>query len=206
MRKFLQTLFFIQIVINLNAQQVFFKTGKNYTNYNFSSLSGIPVALQFNNGDGQFYEFGFSNSFKKVKNAGYKFSLNMNDYNALAHSTANFYEWNTTYVGVQGVFYYRWIQLKKISSEINAGLLFNKMIYGKQIINKAVYDLHSNNEFNGILVHPVVGTNISLERNDWIAFVLGYQFSFSSSILQNRLREQTSFINHQIQFGIQFKL
>lgn len=206
MRKFLQTLLFMQLVVHLNSQQVFFKTGKNYTNYNFSTLSAIPVALQFNNIGGQFYEFGFSNGLKKIKNVGYKFSLNMNDYNSVANSSSNFYEWNTTYAGAQGVFYYRWIHFKKISSEINAGLLFNKMIYGKQIINRVVYDLHSNNEFNGIYVHPVIGTNVSLERSDWIAFVLGYQFSFSTGILQNRLREQTSFINHQIQFGIQFKL
>lgn len=188
------------------SQDLFMKTGKNFTTYNYSSLTAQPLAIDLNAGNGQFYEFGMSKLFKGSNTIGYNASLSLNEYNASAMSVSNFYSWNTFYLGAQGSIYYRVIRTSRFNSGLFGGLLFNKMIYGKQIINKSIYDLNSNNEFNGVYVHPIVGLDSRIFCNSNLSFIIGYQFSFSTGILQNRLREQTSFINHQIQFGIQFKL
>jgi hypothetical protein len=188
------------------SQDLFLKTGKNFTNYNYSSLTVQPIAIDLNAGNGQFYEFGMSKLFKNSSKIGYNTSLTLNEYNASAMSVSNYYSWNTFYVGAQGSIYYRTINTSRFNTRFFGGLLFNKMIYGKQVINNSIYDLNSNNEFNGVYVHPILGLDSKIYCNSNLSFIIGYQFSVSTGSLQNRLREQTSFINHQIQFGLSYKL
>ena len=191
---------------SVHGQEIYLKTGKNYTNYKYTSFSPLPSSIDLNAGQGVFYEFGINNFFKKEGVLGYKIGFSLNEYNAIASSISNFYSWNTSSMGVQGMAFFRPIKKSRLNLDLFGGLLFNKMIYGKQIINNTVYDLHSSNEFNGIYVHPIVGTELGIRCIDKMSILIGYQFSFSTGVLQNRLREQTTFINHQIQFGIQYKL
>lgn len=188
------------------SQELFLKTGKNFTIYNYSSLTAQPLAIDLNAGNGQFYEIGISKLFKGSNSIGYNASLSLNEYNTSAMSLSNFYSWNTIYLGVQGSIYYRVTRTSRFNTGVFGGLLFNKMVYGKQIINRTIYDLNSNNEFNGVFVHPILGFDSKIYCNSNLSFIIGYQFSVSTGILQNRLREQTSFINHQIQFGLNYSL
>ena len=187
------------------SQDLFLKTGKNFTTYNYSSTAQ-PLAIDLNAGNGQFYELGMGKLFKGSNTIGYNTSLSINEYNASAMSVSNFYSWNTLYIGVQGSIYFRAVKTSRFNAGLFGGLLFNKMIYGKQIINKSIYDLNSNNEFNGVYVHPILGLDSRIHCNSNLSFIIGYQLSISSGILQNQLIEQTSFINHQIQFGLSYTL
>jgi hypothetical protein len=190
--------------VSVYGQEVFLKTGMNYTSYNFSSYSAVPAVLEIQNGQGSFYELGINKFFNKGNNLGYKLSVTLNEYNALASSPLNNYTWNTSYLGVQGMVLYRPIKTARLNLDIHGGLLINKMVYGKQTINRMIYDLNSNIEFNGLYVHTTIGSEGDVKFSDKMSLLVGYQFSYS--IIQNRSAEETYFLNHQIQFGIKYKL
>ena len=74
-------------------------------------------------------------------------SVTLNDYNATGESDLNNLEWKTTYIGVQNVVDYRFYDSFYFFISAQAGLNVSTMLYGKQQLNNATYNLTKTKTF-----------------------------------------------------------
>lgn len=187
----------------LFSQEAYFLAGSNFTKYVFkSSEGGLSTLLQ--SGTGSTFEIGYSTPIK-LKQTHYSIGLTLNDYNTIAGSLSESYNWNTKYIGVQNALNYRYAVSKDFLVSAKGGLNLSTMIYGKQNTNGAIYDLMGQEEFSGIIISPFVGVQTSYKLNDIGYLSLGYAFSKSMNPF-NSSQEKLSFNTNQILFGIQFNI
>lgn len=197
-------LFFLLITSShLFSQKAYFMAGSNTTNYTFKSSEGVS-ATKLQSGSGSSYEMGISNPIFDQQ-IFYDISINLNEYNAIAGSPANSYQWDTKYVGVQNAVSFNFPVIDSFELMLKGGLNLSTIIYGKQIVNGAVYDLMGQDEFAGILFSPFVGIHTSYQVSDYGYLSLGYSF-YKSLNPFNVSPDKLSFTTNQIQFGIHFNI
>lgn len=197
---FLVTLFFTTCL--LSAQGVFFKMGKNFTSFSYKNTTPFTEKIKIN-GTGSSYELGYAMPLK-YKDFSYLGSVTLNDYNATGESDLNNLEWKTTYIGVQNVVDYRFYDSFYFFISAQAGLNVSTMLYGKQQLNNATYNLTKNKDFSGLILQPVLGLNAKyyISKSGYLS--LGCNFTKSMSL--NPTPEKVSFNTFQILFGGYFDL
>ena len=187
------------------AQEIYFNSGKNYTNYIFSSSANNNNShFELQSGVGNFYEIGYAMPLD-FENFNYSFGLCLNEFNAVGNSLSNSYSWNTDYLGLTNAASYTFFKTDEFSFSLKAGLGFSSIIYGKQKTNGIYLDLTSQKEFSGIFIQPLIGlqTKYNISNSSYLS--LGYNFSKSLNLF-NSSDEHLSFNNNQFQFGIHFVL
>lgn len=187
----------------LFSQEAYFVAGSNFSKYAFKSLDGAQTT-QLQSGIGSTYEMGYSRLFENQK-ISWSIGLTLNDYNAIAGSQSESYKWDTKYIGVQNALSYNYPVTNDFQLAVKGGLNISTLIYGKQNINGAVYDLMDQDEFSGLLLSPFVGVDARYELNDLGYLSLGYAFSKSLNPF-NASSEKLSFDTNQILFGIHFNI
>lgn len=187
----------------LFSQEAYFLAGSNITKYTFKSSEGV-MATQLQSGTGSSYEMGYSSPLKDQK-IFYDISITLNDYNAVAGSPANSYRWETKYIGVQNAVSFNFPVANNFQLMLNGGLNLSTIIYGKQTVDGAVYDLIGQDEFSGLLISPFVGAQARYQLNDLGYLSLGYSFSKSLNPF-NVSSDKLSFNTNQILFGIHFNI
>lgn len=197
---FLVTLFFTTCL--LSAQGVFFKMGKNFTSFSYKNTTPFTEKIKIN-GTGSSYELGYAMPLK-YKDFSYLGSITLNDYNATGESDLNNLEWKTSYIGIQSVVDYRFYDSFYFFISAQAGLNMSTMLYGKQQLNNATYNLTKNKDFSGIILQPVLGVNAKyyISKSGYLS--LGCNFTKSMSL--NPTPEKVSFNTFQILFGGYFDL
>lgn len=203
MQKLVLLSLIIASIQNLQSQEIYFYSGKNYTKYDFKDKTGTS-SPSLQTGSGNFYEMGYAMPLGNEK-INYAIGLNLNEYNALGGNTFNSYSWNTQYLGVKNSISYSLFGRKSLDVALSGGLTLATLIYGKQEINGAFLDLKSQKEFSGLIVKPFVGfqTRYNILNDGYLSF--GYNFSKSFNVT-NSTNEKLSFNNSQIQFGIHFNM
>jgi hypothetical protein len=202
------SLIFIIAYCQVFAQQVFLSTGKNFTNYDYKNSNGVSNP-NLKSGSGNFYELGFSQGFTN-EHFIYSLGLSLNDYNAVGGNSANSYRWETKYLGIKGGLSYSFFPNEYNSDQsfdflVNVGFLGQSIIYGKQEIDGAYYDLVSNNEFSGVLLGSSIGCQVKYQIPSFGFLSLGYNFCHSVNV-SNNSEEQLSFNTHQIGLGFHFPI
>lgn len=200
MRKLIMLMMIVMSYQSIQSQEIYFKTGKNFTQYDYKSDTSSSPSLQA--GSGNFYEIGYvmnlNNEMLK-----YAIGLSLNEYNAIGGNAVSSYSWNTQYLGVENTFSIAFVNWNGLQASVNGGLGISSLIYGKQNINGEYLDLSSQKEFSGIWVAPKLGLTASYNVDNDIYLSLGYAYSKSFS-LSNSTDEKLSFNNSQIQFGVHF--
>ncbi|MDR6845312.1 OmpA family protein [Flavobacterium granuli] len=186
----------------MHSQQIYLKTGRNYTDFNYKSDAGSNTNLQA--GTGSFYEVGYSILLKQGS-LKYNIGLSLNQYNAIESTSSNSYSWNTEYAGIENSLTYSFVKTKGFELGVNGGLGIATIVYGKQQINGAYLDLMSQKEFSGLLLSPKAGLQASYNVNKDVFFSLGYYFSKGFNVT-NSTDEKLSFNTHQIQLGIHIQM
>lgn len=187
----------------LFSQEAYFLAGSNITKYTFKSSEGV-MATQLQSGTGSSFEMGYSSPLKDQK-IFYDVSVTLNDYNAVAGSSANSYKWETKYIGVQNAVSFNFPVANNFQLMLNGGINLSTIIYGKQTVDGAVYDLMGQDEFSGVLISPFVGAHTKYQLNDLGYLSLGYSFSKSLNPF-NVSPDKLSFNTNQILFGIHFNI
>lgn len=185
---------------SIQSQEIYFKTGKNFTQYDYKSDTNSSPSLQA--GSGNFYEICYVMKLNNEK-LKYAIGLSLNEYNAIGGNAVSSYSWNTQYLGVENTFSIAFVNWNGLQASVNGGLGISSLIYGKQNINGEYLDLSSQKEFSGIWVAPKLGLTASYNVDNDIYLSLGYAYSKSFS-LSNSTDEKLSFNNSQIQFGVHF--
>ena len=203
MRKITFLLIFFIALTNSYSQEVYFLTGSNFTKYNFKN-SNEPMATPLQSGTGTSYEMGYTRPLKNNRFS-HTIGVNLNEYNAVAGSMANSYQWDTKYLGVNNSLGFTIPLTTNFKLLLNAGLNLSTIIYGKQEINGAIYDLKSQDEFSGLTFVPYTGIHLKYKLNDFGYLSFGYGLS-RSLILFNTSQEKLTTITNQILFGIHFNI
>lgn len=209
------------------AQDIFFKTGKNFTTYDFKSDAGIKIT-DFLPGTGSSYEFGLGTVFFLEKQPDpvnqdsiptfmsprpslksrpilfrYEGSLTLDSYDSYGGDLNNSYSWETTYGGVRN----RLSILGSVGAlELGlSGILgASTIITGTQEVNKSMFDLREFEDFSGVFLQAGLGGSASFQMVSQGFISLSYDYSKSYRVGQ-QTPNQLRFKNQRIVFGIHFK-
>ena len=103
----------VLIALGLNvisAQNVFFNNGLNFTTYDYD-ISQSENNSNIKSSSGHSYEVGYTFISGLGKKVNVEAALTLDQYNATGGNIVNNYSWNTNYLGIQGVFKYKLIDL-----------------------------------------------------------------------------------------------
>ena len=108
---------FLFISVSTQAQEVYFSTGLNLTTYDFKGTDNLP--LEFKTKSSSFYEIGYV--FKLMDNRlNYSSGLTINGYDSSAGDSANHYDWQTTYMGLNNQLQYVIIPSNRVPCKSSA--------------------------------------------------------------------------------------
>lgn len=203
MRKFTLFLIAILAITNSYSQEVYFLTGSNFTKYNFSSEQ-VLIATPLESGTGVSYEIGYTHPLKNNRFS-HTIGVNLNEFNVLAGSLVNSYKWNTKYIGINNSLDFSIPISTNFNLFFKGGLNLSTIVYGKQSINGAVYDLKSESEFSGLTFIPFSGVHLKYKVNDIGYLSFGYSLS-KSVIFFNKSQESLTTATNQILFGFHFNI
>ena len=205
-------LLLIFISINIRAQEIYFSSGINTTNFDYKSSNGTDENLNFRSGTGNYFEVGYIHGLINYKLL-YAIGFTYNEYNSKASNYATNYSWKTKYVGITNKISFNLSKEYSECSNYGSGLRtffsvgFNtsRLTSGEQYINNYYYNLVGNEDFLGIIIQPFAGINSQYNISRNLKLTMGYSFSKSFSLLNNS-DEKISFNNHQFQLGFQISV
>ena len=190
-------------IFTLQAQELFFHSGKNLTAYNFKDYAHSVVDLQ--NGIGFNYEVGFMST-KKVDNPiFFSVSAVINEYNASGATSGTAMEWKTNYLGAKGSIYYSALKNKSNNLALRVGLGAETIVFGRQKINFDESDIVNQQEFSGVFAGPGIGLLYGYKINNDFGLQVGYNYDKHFS-LSNKSQEKLAFNNHSLNIGFSVKL
>ena len=186
--------------ISAQGQEMYLSSGVNLTTYNFKSTDNLP--LKFNSKTSSFYELGYGIKMMDDR-IRYSIGLAVNGFDATAGDSANYYEWKTTYIGLNNQLQYVIIPSERSPIELSGGLQMQLMhiINGEQKINGEQFDLTKEKEFTGLWIQPGALITAKYFVSDVWQLSLGYNYSTSINV-SNSTEEKLKFNNQQIRFGI----
>ena len=190
----------------LQAQELFFSNGKNFTKYDYKNSFGNTNS-NLRSGEGSFYQLGLDFKLNKATDKlSYAVSIVYNQFNAEGGTSTANYSWKTNYLGVQNALNYTLFQnSKSFKVKTKLGVATSTIIKGEQYINNVVYNITKQEEFSGITIQPNVGVDFQYAINPNIRISAGYEFSKAFNV-SNSSSEELSFTNNQIHFGLHFPL
>jgi hypothetical protein len=190
----------------LQAQELFFSNGKNFTKYDYKNSFGNTNS-NLRSGEGSFYQLGLDFKLNKATDKlSYAVSVVYNQFNAEGGTSTANYSWKTNYLGVQNALNYTLFQnSKSFKVKTKLGIATSTIIKGEQYINNVVFDITNNEEFKGITIQPNVGVDFQYAINQNVRISAGYEFSKAFNV-SNSSSEELSFTNNQIHFGLHFPL
>mgnify|MGYP000433182550 CR=1 FL=1 len=205
-------LLLIIISINIRAQEIYFSSGINTTNFDYKSSNGTDENLNFRSDTGNYFEVGYVYGLINYKLL-YAVGLTYNEYNSKASNYATNYSWKTKYLGITNKISFNlskeYLECSNYGSGlrtfISVGFNTSKLTNGEQYINNYYYNLAGNEDFLGIIIEPFVGINSQYNVSRNLKLIMGYNFSKSFSLL-NDSDEKISFNNHQFQLGFQISI
>ncbi len=203
MKRKLLILFFILSAAIANSQEISFAIGTNFTQFNLKNPeTSIGTPLQSGSGSG--YEIAYLNTTNEPK-LFYEFGIGINEYNALAGTGVNTYRWNTKSLGVRLGLEYELFKLNKFQLRPQLGMNFSTIVYGKQEMNGAIFDIKNNSDFSGIKLIPYLGLKAKYRVRDNTSVSLGYNYSISfKPTLTNK--EYLTVTSNQIVLGLHFNI
>lgn len=184
------------------SQEVYLNTGINYTKYNFKS-SLMKNDSNFHIGAGHFYEIGITKPFIN-KRVLYSIGISLNDYNSFKGDNANSYRWETQNLGLNGKISFSLFPKSKATDLLlNYGIIGSTIIYGKQEINGAYYDLVKQKEFSGLWLGNSLGVLVKHHIKSFGSLSLGYNFCQNLNV-SNSTKEKITYDTQQVQLGFNF--
>lgn len=188
----------------MQSQELYLSSGLNLTTYSFKGTDNLP--LELNSKASQFYELGYT--IKRMEDRlCYGVGLAINSFDATGGDSANHYEWETTYMGLNNHLLYVILPSERNPIELSGGIQMQLMhiLNGEQKINGEQFDLTEETEFTGFWIQPGVIITTKYSVSDYWQLSLGYNYSASIN-LSNSTEEKLKFNNQQIRLGIHFNI
>ena len=203
MKRKLLILFFILSAVIAHSQEISFAIGTNFTQYNLKNPETF-IGTPLQTGSGSSCEIAYLDTTNEKK-LFYEIGIGINEYNALAGTTANSYRWTTKSFGARLGLEYELFNLGKVQLRPQIGMNFSTIVYGKQEINGAIFDIRNNSDFSGIKLIPYLGIKAKYKLADNTSISFGYNNSISfKPTLTNK--EYLTITSSQIVFGLHFNI
>lgn len=205
MKHYLQfLLLFLNIgFANMYSQSLFFKTGRNYSKYIFEPNKSSIVRL--NDDSGSFFELGSSLPIGTSRFT-YEYGISLNELNSALESPSKVVRYKTDFIGIDNAFLYSIIKSKNFSFDAKIGFQLQSMIYGKQEIERVLYDLKNFDEFNGVFFRQSLGAQIKLLMAQQLNFTIGYDYLYNVYNSNNSSLQSLLINSSQIKFGLYYKI
>lgn len=206
MIQILRLLFFTAFCFtSLQSQSLYFKTGKNFTNYVFeSSSSGISSSVvKLQPDSGSFYELGAVVSFGSSRFS-YEYGISLNELNSIVETPSKAVKYKTEFIGLDNSVLFSLLKTKKILWDSKLGFGLQTMIFGKQEIGGTLYDLKKFDEFNGLFLRQSLGTQIKLVVSNQFNFSIGYDYYYNLYNTKSSSNQTLKINNSQIKFGVYY--
>lgn len=206
------------LAAEIAAQDVFFKTGRNFTTYDYRNSNGLKF-IGFIPRVGSSFEIGLGYPFSvtqlkdnpnpddpKIKRFEFRNELSfmVNSYNAYGGDLNNNYTYETTFGGIKNQF-----SLLGKAGDLELGLLgiigINKMLTGTQVINNARFNLKTSNEFKNIFLQTGLGASAAYPLFDNAFLSVAYNYTVNRRPMRQDA-EHVNFNSRIVLFGIHFKL
>ena len=212
MKNFYLFLSLIFISTHIRAQEIYFSSGKNTTNFDYKSSNDTHENLNFRSGTGNYFEVGYVHGLINYKLL-YSIGFTYNEYNSKASNYSTNYSWKTKYIGITNKISFNlskeYLECSHYGSSlrtfVSIGFNTSTLTSGEQYINNYYYNLVGNEDFLGIIVQPFAGINSQYNISRSFKLTIGYSFSKSFGLL-NDSAEKLSFNNHQFQLGFQVSI
>lgn len=197
--------FFCCFQLALSAQELFLKTGKNFTDFKFVKSDGTQ-SMGLQKGVGDAYNLGIRYSLlNEESNLFWELGMTLDEYKAVVGISSYYISWETYYLGVQNSLVYSFLNRKKYAVGVRAGANIAKIVYGKEEISGIVYDIKKTDDFKGFLFQYLVGLDARYTISDDVA--IGLSYSLINSLNASQSASNKFFINNnQISAGIYFNL
>ncbi|MDG1757504.1 MAG: hypothetical protein P8I43_08900 [Bacteroidia bacterium] len=194
-------------ISNLYAQNIFIRTAKNFTNYDYRVDNAVTASsLDYRAGSGSFYEIGYS-PISQDNKLTYQISLTYNEFNAAASKDISSYSWRTRYAGLQNIADYSILGFdNRISLSIIAGVNLGQIISGEQFINTQYYDISDSKEFKGVLLQGIVGLNANFDVSRQVTYSVGCNYSKAYNNVLDSESSQLTMNTFQINFGLHYHI
>lgn len=201
-----------------DAQDVFFKTGRNFTTYNYKNVDGFQ-AIDFFSREGSSFEIGLGSSFslsqkKETMNDKSQstdknwfrneVSFMLNSYNSYGGNLNNNYSYETTFGGLKNQFSLL-AQAGKLELSLSGIIGINKMFSGTQVLNNARFNLKKYEEFQNIFFLTGLGASAAYPLFDKSFLSVAYNYTVNMRA-NSQNREHVNFNSRLVLFGIHFKL
>lgn len=197
--------FFCCFQLELSAQELFLKTGKNFTEFRFIKADKTQsIGLQ--KGVGDAYNLGIRNMLlDQESNLFWELGMTLDEYKALVGINSYYISWETYYLGFQNSLVYSFLNQQKYAVGVRVGANVAKIIYAKQEISGIIYDIKKTDDFKGILAQYVIGLEARYNVYECISIGMGY--SLINSLNASQSASNKFFIStNQISVGIYFGL
>ena len=194
-------------ISNLYAQNMFIRTAKNFTNYDYKGDNAAATSsLDYRAGSGSFFEVGYSPSSQDNKLT-YQVSLTYNEFNAVASKDISSYSWRTRYAGLQNLANYSILGFDNgISLSLNAGVNLGQIISGEQFINTQYYDISDFKEFKGVMLQGIVGLNANFDVTRKVTYSVGCNYSKAYNNILDSESSQLTMNTLQINCGLHYNI
>jgi len=198
-------LFCLILSFGLSSQEIFFSSGKNYTDFDFST-DNATEKTSFASGAGNFYEIGVTSILNYSKTFKISSSLTLDEYNANTGDATTYYSWRADYIGIKNNLDIKILNLSSyVSLYSSFGLSLQMLINGQQQINGLTYDLTKQEEFKGLFISPNIGASLRVTLSKNAGVSAGYSL-FETLPMKTSSDQNLSFISRQIQFKFIFSL
>lgn len=183
------------------SQEIYLKTGKNFTSYDYKNSMG-KTNSDIKSSSGSTYELGYE--YELNDKISYLGSLTWNQYNAKGANRVDRYEWNTNYFGIQNAILYSVFKTQnELEFKLKAGVNTSIIANGQQLLNNNYYNLTKYEEFKGIVIQPLIGMQLNYTVADYL--ILSLDYTLMKSLPKSGL-ERLSFSTNQVQLGFHFPL
>lgn len=200
-----------------HAQDLFFKAGRNYTNYDYRNSLGLQV-IDLSRGTGSSYEIGLGFPIYLSKNnkpanedahdrrirLHNQVSFAVNQYNAIGGDLINNYSYETNFGGFNDQLALV-AHLGNLEVGISGIIGVHKLMSGTQVINSKRYDLKDYREFQSEFLQTGLGGSVSYPLVKNVSLSASYQYTENRRPKMQDL-EHVNFNSRTILFGIHFNL
>jgi hypothetical protein len=200
------------------AQDVFFKTGRNFTTYEYRNNNGLKP-IEFIPRVGASFEIGMGFPFllelqkdilnpNDIKIERHRFrnevSFMLNSYNAFGGDPNNNYTYEATFGGIKNQFSFL-AQAGKLELGLLMNIGINKLLSGTQVINNSRFSVKAYDEFKNVFLQTGLGASAAYPLFDNAFLTVAYNYTVNRRPqIQNTAH--VNFNSRLVLFGIHFKI
>ena len=196
MKKYILIVFML-ISASLSAQNLFFETGMNFTNYAYSNNDGDSND-NIGPGTGVYLRSGLGS----IGSGRFSYGISLNQFNATGGNGFDLYNWEVTHIG-GFTQWNRYFNGDKTFGFI-AAFELSTMLSGKQVLGESSYNLSEYDEFKGLWASPRLGLNYQIISTNSVILAIGYNFQVGINTT-GRTSEKLSFNTHQLGIKLNIK-